>query len=88
MSSYMVLEQRTNCLQIFDDRICAATKAEMVQAMKTNVGVENHPKQQQIKENFIALLNPVNYFTQNTMKFFKILIIASDWLKNDPNLWS
>ena len=22
------------------------------------------------------------------MKFFEILGIASDWLKNDPNLWS
>ena len=60
----------------------------MVQAMKTNVGVENHHKQPQIKENNIASLKPVNFVTQNTMKFFEILSIASDWLKNDLNLWS
>src|SRR6218665_2024928 len=84
----MVLERRTDCLQVFDDRICAATKAEMVQAMETNVGVENHTKRPQIKENNIASLKPVNFVTQNTMKFFEIIGIASDWLKNDPNLWS
>src|SRR6218665_2566106 len=36
----------------------------------------------------IASLKPVNFVTQNTKKFFEILGIASDWLKNDPNLWS
>src|SRR6218665_2101750 len=82
------LSEELIAFSFFDDRICAATKAEMVQAMKTNVGVENHPKRPQIKENNIASLKPVKFVTQNTMKFFEIIGIASDWLKNDPNLWS
>src|SRR6218665_3556136 len=45
------LSEELIAFSFFDDRICAATKAEMVQAMKTNVGVENHPKRPQIKEN-------------------------------------
>ena len=38
------LSEELIAFSFFDDRIYAATKAEMVQAMKTNVGVENHPK--------------------------------------------
>ena len=81
------LSEELIAFSFFDDRVCAATKAEMVQAIKTNVGVENHPKRPQIKKKNIASLNPVNFVTQNTMKFFEIFAITSDWLKNDHNLW-
>ena len=81
------LSEELIVFSFFDEQICAATKAEMVQAMKTNVGVENHPKPPHIKENNIASLNPANLVTQNTIKFIETLGVASDWLKNDPNLW-
>ena len=38
------LSEQLIAFSFFDDQICADTKGEMVQAMKRNVDVENHPK--------------------------------------------
>ena len=73
-------------LSLYGDRVYPSTKSEMVMKMRSNQATTIPIKRPQININHIESLTLVDFVTSNTIRFFDILGIASEWLDKDPDL--
>ena len=82
------LSEELIAFSFFDDRVDAATKYEMVNAMKTKTGNGIPAKRVQLRENNISSSELADFINSNTMRFFVILGISTSWLELDSSLWN
>ena len=82
------LSEELIAFSFFDDRVNAATKYEMVNAMKTKTGNGIPAKRVQLRENNISSSELADFINSNTMRFFVILGISTSWLELDSSLWN
>ena len=77
-------------LAFFDNIISVECKRKMTQALEENSGTKNPLKRISLNtytNTEIATLTIDKFVTCNTMLFFKILDICTDFLDDDPSTW-
>lgn len=72
-------------LSLFDSRISADEKKLYIQNMQSIEGLPNPPRRLQIEAEECSSFR--DFFTTNSMKFFRILDISTEFLSEDPNTW-
>ena len=82
----MVLVGRVVSFAFFDDELSVQDKKNMVDALKIE-GVEDCPKRKNIDVEHITEKSIADFVTSNSLRFFQILGISSQFLNEDVETW-
>lgn len=80
------LSEELVAFAFFDDEVSVETKRKMVNALN-NEGLEYSPKRLSLNVNHILEKNIEDFVSSNTLRFFDITGISSEFLKKEVEIW-
>lgn len=87
LSHLWYLSEELVAFAFFDDKVPLETKRKMVNAVE-NEGLEYYPKRRTLEYDLILNTNLEDFVSSNTLRFFNIAGLSSDFLKKDVELWN
>ncbi|KAK3910236.1 polyprotein [Frankliniella fusca] len=82
------LSEKLVCLALFDDRVSLEEKRNIVSSMKTKDGsVDSLPRASLPPNKRVAALQLSDFANRNSLQFFAITKITTDFMDKDPKEW-